>query len=152
VPEKYSSAVKPGTKVKFTVQGDEAPHDATVMATEEGIDVNDTATQARAVVKNKDAALKPGAFANVELELGHNTSALSVFHAGRYSPGAEQTIDNCEERQSEIRSPSQRACARRPRLKCSTASLRRYDRHNRPALSETGYGPEILKGRFSSTL
>jgi membrane fusion protein (multidrug efflux system) len=78
VPEKYSSAVKPGTKVKFTVQGDDAPHDATVMATEEGIDVTTRNLKARAVVKNKDAALKPGAFANVELELGHNTSALMV--------------------------------------------------------------------------
>ena len=78
VPEKYSSAVKPGTKVKFTVQGDDATHDATVMATEEGIDVATRNLKARAVVKNKDAALKPGAFANVELELGKHENALMV--------------------------------------------------------------------------
>lgn len=78
VPEKYSSAVKPGTRVNFTVQGNDATHDATVMATEEGIDVTTRNLKARAVVKNKDAALKPGAFANVELELGHNTHALMV--------------------------------------------------------------------------
>ena len=78
VPEKYSSAVKAGMKVKFSVQGDDAMHDATVMATEEGIDVTTRNLKARAVVKNKDAALKPGAFANVELELGENKNALMV--------------------------------------------------------------------------
>ncbi len=78
VPEKYGSGVKAGMKVKFTVQGDDAAHDATVMATEEGIDVTTRNLKARAVVKNKDAALKPGAFANVELELGHNAHALMV--------------------------------------------------------------------------
>jgi membrane fusion protein, multidrug efflux system len=78
VPEKYSNEVKQGLKVKFTVLGDDAPHEATVMATEEGIDVATRNLKARAVVKNKDATLKPGAFANVELELGENKNALMV--------------------------------------------------------------------------
>jgi membrane fusion protein, multidrug efflux system len=78
VPEKYSSAVKAGMKVKFSVQGDDTTYDATVMATEEGIDVATRNLKARAVVKNKDAALKPGAFANVDLELGKDTAALMV--------------------------------------------------------------------------
>lgn len=78
VPEKYSDAIKQGLKVKFSVEGDNAMHDATVMATEEGIDVATRNLKARAVVKNKDAALKPGAFANVELELGENKNALMV--------------------------------------------------------------------------
>jgi membrane fusion protein (multidrug efflux system) len=78
VPEKYSGVVKSGTKVTFSVQGDDAMHDATVIATEEGIDVTTRNLKARAVVKNKDATLKPGAFANVELELGENKNALMV--------------------------------------------------------------------------
>jgi membrane fusion protein (multidrug efflux system) len=78
VPEKYGSMVKAGMKVIFTVQGEDAKHDATVMATEEGIDVTTRNLKARAVVKNKDAALKPGAFANVDLELGKDTAALMV--------------------------------------------------------------------------
>jgi membrane fusion protein (multidrug efflux system) len=49
-----------------------------VIATEEGIDVTTRNLKARAVVKNKDATLKPGAFANVELELGENKNALMV--------------------------------------------------------------------------
>ena len=78
VPEKYSGAIKAGMKVSFTVQGEDLKHDATVMATEEGIDVTTRNLKTRAVVKNKDAELKPGAFANVELELGENKNALMV--------------------------------------------------------------------------
>ena len=78
VPEKYSGAVKAGMKVKFSVQGDDTTYDATVLATEEGIDVTTRNLKARAVVNNKDKALKPGAFANVELELGENKNALMV--------------------------------------------------------------------------
>jgi membrane fusion protein (multidrug efflux system) len=78
VPEKYSSQIKSGMKVKFSVQGDDTKHDATVMATEEGIDVTTRNLKARAVVKNKDAALKPGAFANVELDLNEIKDALMV--------------------------------------------------------------------------
>jgi membrane fusion protein (multidrug efflux system) len=37
VPEKYSNKIKPGFKVKFTVQGDDKQYDATVFATEQGI-------------------------------------------------------------------------------------------------------------------
>jgi membrane fusion protein (multidrug efflux system) len=78
VPEKYGKAIKKGLKVKFSVQGEGALHDATVLATEEGIDVATRNLKVRAVVKNKDAELKPGAFANVELELGENKNALMV--------------------------------------------------------------------------
>jgi membrane fusion protein (multidrug efflux system) len=78
VPEKYSNEVKRGLKVKFTVLGDEAPHEAIVMATEEGIDVATRNLKARAIVKNENAKLMPGAFANVELELGENKNALMV--------------------------------------------------------------------------
>jgi membrane fusion protein (multidrug efflux system) len=78
VPEKYSSQVKPGMKVTFSVQGDDKKYDATVMATEEGIDVVTRNLKARAVVKNINAALKPGAFANVELQLEEIKNALMV--------------------------------------------------------------------------
>jgi membrane fusion protein (multidrug efflux system) len=78
VPEKYGNQVKPGLKITFTVLGDDGPHDATVMATEEGIDVGTRNLKARAIVKNGNAELKPGAFANVELELGENKNALMV--------------------------------------------------------------------------
>jgi membrane fusion protein (multidrug efflux system) len=78
VPEKYGSQLKPGTKVKFRVQGIEDKFDAAVIATEEGIDATTRNMKARAVVtmNKKASALKPGAFAEVELTLGENDKAL----------------------------------------------------------------------------
>jgi membrane fusion protein (multidrug efflux system) len=78
VPEKYSKEIKPGTKVKFTIQGDERNYEATVMAIEQGIDVSTRNMKARAVVKSKSSALVPGAFTNVELRLKENNNALLV--------------------------------------------------------------------------
>jgi membrane fusion protein, multidrug efflux system len=78
VPEKYSREIHSGSKVKFMVQGDEAKYDAVVMATEEGIDLNTRNLKARAVITANNALLVPGAFANVELRLRENKSALMV--------------------------------------------------------------------------
>jgi membrane fusion protein (multidrug efflux system) len=78
IPEKYSNEIKPGTKVKFTVQGDDTQYDATVMATEQGIESSTRNLNARAVVKTKGITLTPGVFANVELRLNENTHALMV--------------------------------------------------------------------------
>jgi membrane fusion protein, multidrug efflux system len=78
VPEKYGSRIKPGMKVLFTVAGEVAPHEATVLATEGGIEAATRNLKARAVVKNRGAQLNPGAFANVELELGEHNNALMV--------------------------------------------------------------------------
>jgi membrane fusion protein (multidrug efflux system) len=78
VPEKYSMQVRPGSKVQFTVQGDEKKHDATVMATEEGIDPGTRNLKVRALVKMDSVSLVPGTFANVELRLNENKNALMV--------------------------------------------------------------------------
>lgn len=78
IPEKYSDEVKTGTKVRFTVQGNDRKYDASVMATEEGIDVNTRNLKVRAVVNMNQASLIPGAFANVELRLKENKNALMV--------------------------------------------------------------------------
>ncbi|MDP4207644.1 MAG: efflux RND transporter periplasmic adaptor subunit [Bacteroidota bacterium] len=78
VPEKYSSAIKPGQKIKFSVQGDDKKYEASVMATEQGIDAGSRNLKARAIVKSKASSLIPGAFANVELRLNENKNALMV--------------------------------------------------------------------------
>ncbi|HEY4787039.1 MAG TPA: efflux RND transporter periplasmic adaptor subunit [Bacteroidales bacterium] len=78
VPEKYSGRIKPGTKLKFTVQGDEKKYDATVMATEQGIETSTRNLNSRAIVKSQSASIIPGAFANVELRLDENKQALLV--------------------------------------------------------------------------
>ncbi len=78
VPEKYSMQVRPGSKVQFTVQGDERKHNAAVMATEEGIDPGTRNLKVRALVKMDSASFVPGTFANVELRLNENKNALMV--------------------------------------------------------------------------
>ena len=78
VPEKYSKEVVKGKDLKFTVQGDDAKYDATVMATEEGIDANTRNLNVRALVNSKSASLVPGKFANVELTLGENKAAMMI--------------------------------------------------------------------------
>jgi membrane fusion protein (multidrug efflux system) len=78
VPEKYGDELKPGLKVTFTIQGNDSKFDAMVIATEEGIDASTRNLNARALVKNTSALLKPGAFANVELQLKEIKNALMV--------------------------------------------------------------------------
>ena len=78
VPEKYSRQIKQGVKVKFTVQGDDNKYDATVMATEQGIESGTRNLNARALVENNVTSLMPGTFANVELSLNQNKGALMV--------------------------------------------------------------------------
>ena len=78
VPEKYSREVKPGTKIKFSLQGDDNKYEAVVMATEEGIDIYTRNLKVRAVVNATVSTLIPGAFANVELDLKEINDALMV--------------------------------------------------------------------------
>jgi membrane fusion protein, multidrug efflux system len=78
VPEKYSSQVNTGNLVHFTVQGDNKEYDATVMATEEGIDASTRNLKVRALVYTKIGSLIPGAFADVKLKLNENNNALMV--------------------------------------------------------------------------
>jgi membrane fusion protein, multidrug efflux system len=78
VPGKYSQLIHTGTKVRFSVEGDEKLYDAEVMATEEGIDMNTRNLKARAIVKANNAVLVPGAYANVQLQLNEDHHALMI--------------------------------------------------------------------------
>ena len=78
VPGKYSQMIHPGTKVKFSVEGDDHKFDAEVLATEEGIELNTRNLKARAVVATHSPALVPGAYANVELRLNEDHHALMI--------------------------------------------------------------------------
>ncbi len=77
-PGKYIRSVKKGTRLTFTVQGSDDSFDATVMATEEGIDASTRNLQAKALVAGKTDGLVPGMFANVELVLKENPQALMI--------------------------------------------------------------------------
>jgi membrane fusion protein (multidrug efflux system) len=78
IPEKYSKEVSKGKKLKFTVQGDDTKYDASVIATEEGIDAVSRNLKVRALVLSKNSSLVPGKFANIELTLGEDQNALMI--------------------------------------------------------------------------
>ena len=78
IPEKYCSEMKPGLKVVFTVHGKDKEYDATVIATEGGIDANTRNLKVRAIVNNKSDELVPGGFANVQLTFRENADAIMI--------------------------------------------------------------------------
>ncbi|MDD4972437.1 MAG: efflux RND transporter periplasmic adaptor subunit [Paludibacter sp.] len=78
VPEKYGAAIKTGMKVKFTMYNDDTQFEASVMATEQGIDPTTRNLKVRALVNSKSKQLLPGAFTNVLLRLSENNQALMI--------------------------------------------------------------------------
>lgn len=78
VPSKYSSEINPGTKLKFTIQGKDEQYDATVIASERGIESVTNNLKVRAVVTNRSVALLPGEFANIDLKLKQDNNALMI--------------------------------------------------------------------------
>ncbi len=78
VPEKYSREVSEGKHIFFTVQGDDKKYEGKVMATEESIELSTRNLKVRAVVDGNSPSLKPGAYANVELDLEEQKDALMV--------------------------------------------------------------------------
>jgi membrane fusion protein, multidrug efflux system len=77
-PGKYNTEVRKGTRLSFTVQGTSDKFEATVMATEEGIDAGTRNLKAKALVNANRNALVPGMYANVELHLKENLHALMI--------------------------------------------------------------------------
>ncbi len=59
-PGKYISSVKKGTRLKFTVQGTDHTYDATVMATEEGIDASYKESAGQGACFGQDRRAGPG--------------------------------------------------------------------------------------------
>jgi membrane fusion protein (multidrug efflux system) len=69
VPEKYTSMVKVGTNITFTVAGTSRIFNATIYAKEPSIDVTTRTLVLKARSANADGYLLPGTFANVNLPL-----------------------------------------------------------------------------------
>jgi len=78
IPEKYSNEMKPGLKIKFAIYGQDVQYDATVIATEGGIDAATRNIKVRALVNSKSEELVPGGFTTVELTLGENKNAIMI--------------------------------------------------------------------------
>ena len=78
VPEKYTSKIKPGQTVSFSVEGSKKNLLARIMATEGSIYEGNRSLQIRAVVMGKDPVLIPGVFAKVNLDFGKDDNAMLV--------------------------------------------------------------------------
>jgi membrane fusion protein (multidrug efflux system) len=78
VPEKYSALMQVGDLISFTVGSSDRSFDGTIYAVEPGIDASTRSLRVRARCPNRDGALVPGAFANVELVLRTVAGALTV--------------------------------------------------------------------------
>jgi membrane fusion protein, multidrug efflux system len=78
LPEKYTSQVKPGHYVNFTVEGSSRNYTAVVVATESGIEQSTRSLTIRAQVKGEEAGLVPGSFAKVKLAFEPDPNALMV--------------------------------------------------------------------------
>ncbi len=78
VPEKYSSLIKNGQQIDFTLDGSDKTFNANVSATEVYIEENSRSLSVRAIVKSHDPFLVPGAFAKVKIVLGNNENAILI--------------------------------------------------------------------------
>ncbi len=78
IPERYGSQLKNGMPVLFTVDGSDKTFTATILAKEVEVEENTRSLAVRAVVKDQDPDLIPGAFATVNIILGENDNALLI--------------------------------------------------------------------------
>jgi membrane fusion protein (multidrug efflux system) len=78
VSEKYSSVVKQGDKLSFTVEGNNKVLTGEVYAIEPKIDMATRTVQMRAICPNPRGDIYPGAFARVQLALSDIDSALMI--------------------------------------------------------------------------
>jgi membrane fusion protein, multidrug efflux system len=78
IPERYASEIRTGDMLQFSVAGFSTKFSAKVFAIEPRIDEETRTLRMRAFVKNSDAKLFAGAFANVELALAKIDNALMV--------------------------------------------------------------------------
>jgi membrane fusion protein, multidrug efflux system len=78
IPEKYSTMIKPGMRVAFTVGGEEKTFEAEVIASEKSIDPLTRNLKLRADIQTKSEFLTPGTYATVQLILRENKNALMI--------------------------------------------------------------------------
>ncbi|MHB9054529.1 MAG: efflux RND transporter periplasmic adaptor subunit [Paludibacteraceae bacterium] len=78
VPEKYSSIIRTEMQVRFSMSNNNKVYNATVMASERGIDNDTRNLKVRAVVNSSSPELIAGAYVNVNLRLNENPRALMI--------------------------------------------------------------------------
>lgn len=78
LPEKYTSQIREGQYVNFTVEGSKRNYTATISATEAGINQATRSLMVRADVKGDMSGLTPGNFAKVKLNFDPDANALLI--------------------------------------------------------------------------
>lgn len=78
VPERYSQAVKPGTRVKFKLDGVAGDFSATVAAAEPVIDAATRTYKLKATAPNDRGLILPGAFATVTVSLQSYAATIMI--------------------------------------------------------------------------
>ena len=78
LPEKFTSSMKIGQTVDFTVEGNSKKYTARVMATEMGLEENTRSMNIRAIVTNNDGKLLPGVFAKVISDFNSDPNGLMI--------------------------------------------------------------------------
>lgn len=78
LPEKYTSQIRKGQQVNFSVEGSSHNYTAQIMATESGIAQDSRSLMIRARVTGSGEGLVPGNFAKVTVNFDPNSNALMV--------------------------------------------------------------------------
>ncbi len=78
IPEKYAGFIKNTAQIRFTIVGSDKKYSAQIYASQSEIDQESRALKIRAITKNPNHELIPGAFANIELQLENPENAILV--------------------------------------------------------------------------
>ena len=78
VPEKYAGHLEVGASVEFRTRGSTTPHSGTIIAIDPRVDRETRSLTIRAASPNRDGALVPGAFADVEIVVRRVEGALAI--------------------------------------------------------------------------
>ncbi len=78
VPERYAFQIKPGTKIKFKTDMDQAQTDASVYALDAVVNPDTRTRDVRAVFPNSKGEWMPGAFVTIEILLNEIPDAIAI--------------------------------------------------------------------------
>jgi membrane fusion protein, multidrug efflux system len=78
IPEKYSSEIKLGYPVTFTIDGNDQPYEASVYAIDPKIDVETRVIVLRALYPNRNEELKSGKYAHISLRLSKIDATIAI--------------------------------------------------------------------------
>lgn len=78
VNERHANNIKPGTRIGFVIEGDQAVYNANVYAIETTLDEKTLSLKARALYDNPQGKLRPGRSASIEIVLREIDNAIVV--------------------------------------------------------------------------